>query len=121
MSLPNELLDTAKYLLQRERTKPKQATLRRAISTAYYALFHLLIEEASAEFLRGKDSRKLQKVFRRVFEHTEMKEAAKSFANSALPDLLANVLGTRTVSPDLQQVATIFMNAQNKRHQADAY
>ena len=31
--------------------KPKQASLRRALSTAYYALFHLLVDEATKMFV----------------------------------------------------------------------
>ena len=46
MPFPEDLLEQAKHLASRERTKPKQASLRRAVSTAYYALFHLLISEA---------------------------------------------------------------------------
>ena len=47
MAFPGDLLEQAKHLSKRERRKPKQASLRRAVSTAYYALFHLLIEEAT--------------------------------------------------------------------------
>ena len=35
-----------------EPRNPKQASLRRALSTAYYALFHLLISEAVANWNR---------------------------------------------------------------------
>jgi hypothetical protein len=47
MSLATDLLEQARHLLRRERRRPRQASLRRAISAAYYALFHLLIEEAT--------------------------------------------------------------------------
>jgi len=47
MSLAKDLLDQANRLARSEKSKPKQASLRRAVSTAYYALFHLLIAEAT--------------------------------------------------------------------------
>ncbi len=33
--------------------RPKQANLRRAVSTAYYALFHLLVHDATASLTLG--------------------------------------------------------------------
>ncbi len=47
MSLHDDLLEQAKHLANREPRRPKQASLRRAISAAYYALFHLLVDEAT--------------------------------------------------------------------------
>ena len=49
MRLPEGLLEQAQHLVKREPKRPKQASLRRAISTAYYALFHLLIFRGSAQ------------------------------------------------------------------------
>lgn len=46
MAFAEDLLVQACNLARRERTKPKQASLRRAVSTAYYAPFHLLIKDA---------------------------------------------------------------------------
>jgi hypothetical protein len=48
MSLHADLLAQARRLVSQDPRRPRQASLRRAISTAYYALFHLLISEASA-------------------------------------------------------------------------
>ena len=46
MAFADDLLEQAYHLANRESGDPKQASLRRAVSTAYYALFHLLIDEA---------------------------------------------------------------------------
>jgi len=46
MAFADDLLEQAYHLARRERKNPTQASLRRAVSTAYYALFHLLIDEA---------------------------------------------------------------------------
>src|SRR5713226_8337987 len=71
MRLPEGLLEQAQHLARREPKRPKQASLRRAISTAYYALFHLLISEAILSWKRVEDRDDLA----RMFEHTNMKTA----------------------------------------------
>jgi hypothetical protein len=52
MAFAKDLLQQAFLLLNKESKNPKQASLRLAVSTAYYALFHLLIHEASANWSR---------------------------------------------------------------------
>jgi len=42
VDLVNDLLDIADSLVRREERRPREASLRRAVSTAYYALFHRL-------------------------------------------------------------------------------
>jgi hypothetical protein len=46
MALADDLLEQAHHLAKREPKRPRQASLRRAVSTAYYSLFHLLISSA---------------------------------------------------------------------------
>ena len=47
MGLHPELLKQARFLARREPRKPVQASLRRSVSASYYALFHLLVDEAT--------------------------------------------------------------------------
>ncbi|MCI0357624.1 MAG: hypothetical protein L0211_03950 [Planctomycetaceae bacterium] len=115
MSIAQDLLDQASHLVSLESNRPKQASLRRAISSAYYALFHLLVEEASASFAADRELRLL---VARAFEHGEMKKAAKSFAAGNLPKYISAVTGSR-VPKDLQIVARAFVDLQEARHEAD--
>jgi len=46
MSFSDQLLEQAYHLLNKDGDEPNEASLRRAVSTAYYSLFHLLIDEA---------------------------------------------------------------------------
>ena len=70
MSFPDDLLEQAYHLANREPEFPKQASLRRAISTAYYALFHMLVDEAV-----GKWTVELQRsILARTFNHGKMKK-----------------------------------------------
>src|SRR2546422_11077721 len=59
--LHDDLLALARRTLERDagRGRPRQASLRRTISTAYYALFHLLVHEATSRMdLRGTPAAK---------------------------------------------------------------
>jgi hypothetical protein len=47
VTLHRELLSQAYHLATKEPKNPRQASLRRAVSSAYYALFHLLLYEAT--------------------------------------------------------------------------
>jgi len=125
MSLALDLLDQAEHLAKREPKKPRQASLRRAISAAYYALFHLLIEDAAAFCVgKGKDRQTLRFVLQRAFGHQEMKAVAKAFAAHKVSEKVAPALphdaqGNALVSADLQRVAEAFVHLQQARHEAD--
>lgn len=54
MSLHRDLLNQARQLATHEPRRPRQASLRRAVSAAYYALFHLLVDAASREIVAGQ-------------------------------------------------------------------
>lgn len=52
MAFAEDLLKQAFLLVHKEPKSPRQASLRRSVSTAYYAVFHLLIQETSANWSR---------------------------------------------------------------------
>lgn len=117
MSLAIELLDLAGHLSTRERTRPRQASLRRSVSTAYYALFHMLTSEAVS--LIGPNmslggTRKIQ----RWFDHGEMKRVCGMFSAANATRMITPILGA-PVSVDLQSVAQAFIKLQEARHDAD--
>jgi hypothetical protein len=115
MSLAEDLFEQADHLASWDPRRPKQASLRRAISTAYYSLFHLLCGEATAALVSGEEFRTL---LARAFSHTDMKKACRPFAAGHLPDHLLGIAGT-IVPPDLQRVAKTFIDLQEARHEAD--
>ena len=96
-----------------------QASLRRAVSTAYYALFHLLISEAT---LNWKQSRQ-RPVLARHFEHGKMKSAAES--QRTVCGRILNANPPRTLGAELEfvrklrRVTDAFLRAQEQRHIAD--
>lgn len=101
--------------------------MRRAVSTAYYALFHLLIEDA-ASALSPSAPAVLRKVVQRAFQHGLMKTVCKDFiqANtvvargqqSSLPTAVEQML-VFPLDADLQKVLTTFVELQEARHKAD--
>ncbi len=117
MTLPHDLLEQAGHLVRRERLKPKQASLRRSISTAYYALFHLLIEYATFPLAPRKPPG-LRALVGRAFAHGEMHKVCKHFASGGLPDSTKSLLAA-PLSPDVRMVAAIFVDLQDARHEAD--
>lgn len=51
MPLHQDLLSLARDLVDRNPGAPVEADLRRGVSTAYYALFHLLIHEGTSRLV----------------------------------------------------------------------
>jgi uncharacterized protein (UPF0332 family) len=115
MNLHHDLLERARHLVNREPRRPKQASLRRAISTAYYALFHLLLDEATKMLASDPNLRRL---IGRAFVHDEMKQASSSFGSAGLPPHVDAVCGV-PVPSELQRVAEVFVELQDARHEAD--
>ena len=95
MTLATELLAQATLLATKEPRRPKQASLRRAVSASYYALFHLLVDEASRRLVSGLDRASLRLSLSRAFNHGAMKTVAKQFAARAVSPRLDPGLNKR--------------------------
>ncbi|WP_309722581.1 hypothetical protein [Armatimonas sp.] len=94
MSLAHDLLEQAEHLAKRERGRPKQASLRRAVSTAYYALFHLLLEDAALQAVPGSLA-SWRPIAGRAINHGDVRKVAAWFASGALPTPLPLPLSNR--------------------------
>lgn len=116
MSLAEDLLSQATMLIRKERRRPRQASLRRALSTAYYALFHLLVSDAS-KLLSTKQ--KVRNLVGRAFAHGDMKAVSKWYASGGLPVFLHSAAPAMPVPKELKDVAETFVEAQEARHHAD--
>ena len=105
MSLHADLIAQARHLCQKEPRRPKQASLRRAVSAAYYGLFHCPVSSAAASFLSHRH-RALRPPLMRVFKHREMAEACQRLLKlKAQPAAMAPFVGGAALSPDLETVA----------------
>ena len=121
MGLPQDLIAQAESLARREPKRPKQASLRRAVSSAYYGVFHFLIDEACRLILSGKaDHRPLREQLARGFDHSRMKSASNAFANTDRQNPWVALFGAPPVLPPaIRQVARTFVQLQEERHEAD--
>lgn len=115
MSLHDDLIEQAEHLAKREPTKPRQASLRRAISTAYYALFHMLIRDGALRLMPSAPAT-LRDQAQRAFTHGEMRNACEVFSRSS--KAYAHLLVT-PLEDGLQSVAEAFVELQQLRHAAD--
>jgi hypothetical protein len=120
MSLHDDLLAQAWHLAGLDKKRPKQANLRRAVSAAYYALFHLIVGNGGYVMSPAEPARLRQRV-QRMFEHSAMKAVCKKFAKNdlkALPVDLGELIAT-PLEPELSAIANTFVEMQELRHQAD--
>ena len=118
MSLQQDLLRQARHLATKEPRRPSQASLRRAVSAAYYALFHLLVDEAVGRMVVASGS-SLRDCLRRAFAHGNMKTVAKMFAKNDVSPKLRPGLSGQQLQPKLIKVAEAFVDLQQARHDAD--
>ena len=122
-----DLLEQAQALtLIDTRGKPKQANLRRAVSAAYYALFHFLVDGACRGILGTQHGQQgFRHALARAFTHSTMKNACSSFQGgtlltaSVIKSLPKNAAGTYVIGKSVQNIAATFVELQRRRHLAD--
>ncbi|MGI8742482.1 MAG: hypothetical protein ACR2NN_07905 [Bryobacteraceae bacterium] len=113
MGLADDLLSLSEHLASPKPTDPEQVWFRRSVSTTYYALFHLLIEDA----VQGWDgSASLRLGLERAFAHDRMKEVSRTVSQGSWKGWSMPPL---QIPHELQVTATAFVRLQRARHQAD--
>jgi len=117
MPFPNDLLEQARHLANREPKRPKQASLRRAVSTAYYAIFHLLSIETAKNWKRPAE----RSTVARMLDHGPMVRVC-----TAKRDELNEYFKTRPpaghhldVFKHLHAITNTFVEMLQHRHTAD--
>lgn len=105
----DDLLSLADRLAKASPKKPRQADLRRSISTAYYALFHALAK-SGADLLVGTTkayrSEKAWQQMYRAIDHGRARTASEAARNLGFPQAL-------------KDCADAFVELQKARHDAD--
>ncbi len=117
MAYPEDLLEFAQEMASIHPGEAHQPSLRRAVSTGYYALFHLLIADAVGNCTDPQ----FRAALARMFDHGPMKQASDRKL-SELNDFFDRkpLEGPeRTVKYHLYNVAETFSQAQQNRNDAD--
>ena len=106
MGLADELMEDAQHLAQKGIVENRSSCMRRAVSTAYYAVFHLLVEDFVSNWPFLEQRARLA----RMFDHKKMRDAAFTPVNekSPTPSEVA-----------LVDIKTAFRQLQADRHRAD--
>lgn len=111
---PSDLLLIAHQLaigvVGNRRGRPRQAELRRAVSTAYYALFHTLAR-CGADLVAGSTKQhRSQRAWQQVYRSLDHRETRKRCAQQ-----------TRLAEfpTEIQVFADAFVRLQKSRHRAD--
>jgi hypothetical protein len=104
--MKDDLLDRARIALSGRR-RQKTVYLRRAVSDAYYAIFHALCIN-NADYLVGV-TRRGSEAWARIYRGLDHSKAKELFRRSAF----------QSRSPNFEIIAAAFIELQEQRHLAD--
>lgn len=97
-----------------------EAQLRRAVSTAYYAVFHTVLRAGAGQYMGDGGARGAgYGLIYRGFTHSRVKRVCEQLALSRLPGSLQRQLGRTAVSQDMQSFAEAFVALHDQRELAD--
>lgn len=103
----DDLLEIARNLAERERGKPRQASLRRAVSTAYYAVFHALADLCADELVGWN---KPWEIFSPVYRSLDHNEARRLFERART---------SKSYGASVEKIGLAFLRLQQAREEAD--
>lgn len=106
--MAGDLLVTARRLAKANPKRPRQADLRRSVSTAYYAVFHALAHQCADRLVGtgGKRSEPAWQQTYRALEHGFAKDACFKARNLGFPQ-------------EIVDFGDAFAQLQEERHKAD--
>lgn len=108
--MSDDLLALARRIIKNSgKQRPQQAYLKRAVSTAYYGVFHAIAKNNADSLLGVTKSLRSEKAWQqtyRALQHGFAKSACKEARNLSFPT-------------GIQQCATSFVALQEKRHSSD--
>ncbi len=106
---PQDFIDVARELLASDKGKPRQAFLRRSVSTLYYALFHALARSCADALIGGSNADRSRSAWTQVYRSLDHGFARQQCSNSRIS----------AFPQEIQDFANLFATMQKKRHRAD--
>jgi hypothetical protein len=96
------------------------AQLRRAVSTAYYAVFHAIMRRAAERFMGAGHARAAgYRLIYRSFEHGRVGQICLELSSASLSAAMKRDLARPFISTAMQEFARSFPEIQGRRHAAD--
>lgn len=106
---PHDLIEAAIGLSHMNGRRPKQAHLLRAVSTAYYAMFHVLARCCADMMIGGPSAARSKPAWCQVYRSLEHKPARDACGHPRITGFPV----------EIQDFANVFKSMQEKRHKAD--
>ncbi|MBM3569281.1 MAG: hypothetical protein FJX46_11090 [Alphaproteobacteria bacterium] len=119
-ALHDALLEAARHLAIVQTGHAAGGFRRRAISTAYYALFHFLISE-SVRVVMPRVEPPLKRWIVRAYSHSDLRAVCQQFANGRIENVRQPAQGllAAPIAPELTKIAIGFVELQAMRELAD--
>lgn len=118
---PRHLLEQAALLVQATPgRKPRQVNLRRAVSSAYYSVFHLILIAASDEMVGTtlRNERRYTLVYRSI-DHGAIRRVCEEAARQKPTPKYQKYLPGSGFEPAIRKFASTVLDLQSRRHDAD--
>ena len=99
---------------------PRQVDLRRAISAAYYAVFHYILAATADDFVgvTKRGTKRYTLVYRSV-DHRALRDLCTELKKQNLPAKYQRYAPANGMGQNIQAFASAFVELQEKRHSAD--
>ena len=105
--IEQRFLTVAEDLCRKTGRRPREAFMRRAVSTAYYAVFHALARMCADELIGGSKAK--GPAWGRVYRALDHRTAKKTLLGG----------DAASITPSIVEIGRAFANLQEKRHDAD--
>ena len=114
---PEHLFEQARKLTEPDAGRPRQADLRRAISAAYYGLFHAAVT-AAADLVVGANNRSTNRyeLVYRSADHKSLRGLCEDVSKQTMPAKFKPYVPQGGFGFDLKAFATAVVDLQEKRH-----
>lgn len=118
---PQHLFEQAdRLLIAPPAGPPRQVDLRRAISAAYYAVFHYILGAAADDFVGvTKRTTKRYTLVYRSIDHRGLRELCVESKKPNLSAKYQRYAPANGMGPNIQAFASALIELQEKRHSAD--
>ena len=114
---PDDLLDIAESLasgrIGSQRGRPRQAELRKALSAAYYALFHVLASNCADLLVGSRSSTRTRQAWRQTYRALDHRQVKSQCTERRPKHILARF------PQEIQDFAEQIVRMQRIRHLAD--